>query len=83
LKIKIEKLITTLAFDEVRELDNNNDFIRKLRFISSIIVKTKSLCQFDAKVENAEVNVKVNVKEANKKTSAHFFAVFANQHDLS
>ena len=82
-KSKTEELIATLAFDEIRELDKNDDVVKKSRFISSVVVETKSLCQFNAEVENAEVHVKIDVKEADKETSACFFTVFADQHDLS
>jgi len=78
LKSKIEKLIIILAFDEIRELNKNNNIIRKLRFISSVVVKTKSLHQFNAKVENAKVDIKINVEKANKEISTHFFIVFAD-----
>jgi len=83
LKSKIKKLIATLAFDEVHKLDKNNNFIKELRFISSVVIETKSLHQFDAEVKNAEVNVRINVKKADEEISAHFFTVFANQCDLS
>jgi len=78
LKSKIEKLIATLAFDEIHELNKNDDFIRESRFISSVIIETKSLHQFNADVENAEVDVRINVKKVDEKISAHFFTVFAN-----
>jgi len=78
LKSKIEKLIATLAFNEVHKLNKNDNFIRELKFISSIIIKTKLLCQFDAEVESAEVDVKINVEKADEETSAYFFAVFVN-----
>jgi hypothetical protein len=70
LKNKIEKLIATFAFDKIRKLNKNNDVIRKLRFISSVIIETRSLHQFDAKV--------MNVEEIDKEISAHFFVVFAD-----
>jgi hypothetical protein len=77
-KSKIKEFITTLAFDEIRKLNKNDNFIKELRFISSVIVKTKSLHQFNTEVENAKVNVRINVEKANEKISACFFAVFAD-----
>jgi hypothetical protein len=83
LKSKKKKLITTFAFDEICELDKNDDVIRKLKFISSIIIETRLLYQFDIKVISAKVDVRINVKKVDKKTSTHFFAIFANQHNFS
>jgi len=78
LKNKIEKLIATFAFDKIRKLNKNNDVIRKLRFISSVIIETRSLHQFDAKVMNVEVNIRIYVEKIDKEISAHFFVVFAD-----
>jgi hypothetical protein len=49
-----------------------------LRFISSVIIETRSLHQFDAEVESAEVDMKINVEKADEEISAHFFTVFAD-----
>jgi len=78
LKSKIEKLIATFTFDEICRLNKNDNFIKELKFISSAVIETKSLHQFDTEVENAKVNVKINIKKADEETSAHFFAVFAD-----
>jgi len=83
LKSKIEKLIATFAFDEIYELNKNNDVMKELRFISSIIIKIKSSRQFDAEIMNADVNVRVKIEVTDEKISAYFFTAFANQCDLS
>jgi delta 1-pyrroline-5-carboxylate dehydrogenase len=66
LKSKIKEFIVTFAFNEIHELNKNNDIIRKSRFISFVIIEIKSLHQFDAEVVSAEVNIKVNVEKVNK-----------------
>jgi len=63
LKNKIKELIATFVFDEVHELNKNDSIIKESRFISSIIIETKLLHQFDTEVKNAEVDVKINVKK--------------------
>jgi len=52
--------------------------MKELKFISFVIVKIKSLHQFDTEIMNADVNVKINVEVINKKISVCFFVVFAN-----
>jgi len=78
LKSKIEKLIATFAFDEIRELNKNNNIMKEPKFMFSIIIEIRSSHQFDTEIMNADVDIKINVKVANEKTSAYFFAVFAN-----
>jgi len=78
LKSKTEKLITTLAFNEVCELNKNNNIMKELRFISSVIIEIRSSHQFDAEVLSADVDVKVKVEVADEKTLVYFFTAFAN-----
>jgi len=52
--------------------------MRELRFISSVIIEIKSLCQFDAEIMSANVDVNIEIKVADEKTSACFFAAFTD-----